>query len=140
MSRGFMSAALAAGAVALTLSSPQAGRQQATFSAGVEAVRVDAFVTDGKRMVPGLGPSDFQIRDNGVPQTVDLVLLEQVPLYVVLVLDASESVVGERLEQLRAAGLAAVGGLADRDQAAMLTFNESVSPTDMDHRLTWIID
>ena len=125
MSRGRV--ALAAAATVLTLASPRAAWQQATFSAGVEAVRVDALVLDGKRAVPGLGPSDFQIRDNGVPQTVDIVLLEQVPLYVVLVLDASESVIGERLEQLRAAGLAAVGGLADRDQAAMLTFNQSVS-------------
>jgi Ca-activated chloride channel homolog len=127
MSRKRVSATLAAAAVVLTWSGPQAGRQQATFSAGVEAVRIDALVKDGKRIVPGLGPTDFQIRDNGVPQTVDLVLLEQVPLYVVLVLDASESVVGERLEQLRAAGLAAVGGLVDRDQAALLTFNQSVS-------------
>ena len=127
MNRGWVSAAVAAAAAVLTLASPRAAWQQATFSAGVEAVRVDALVLDGKRAVPGLGPSDFQIRDNGVPQTVDIVLLEQVPLYVVLVLDASESVIGERLEQLRAAGLAAVGGLADRDQAAMLTFNQSVS-------------
>lgn len=82
---------------------------------------------DGARVAQGLGPADFLVRDNGVPQTVDVVLFEEVPLYVVLVLDASESVVGERLDQLRAAGLAAVGGLADRDLAAMLTFNQSVS-------------
>jgi Ca-activated chloride channel family protein len=119
--------ALAAAAAVVTLTSPRPAGQQLTFSSGVEAVRVDALVKDGARVVPGLGPADFQIRDNGVPQTVDLVLFEQVPLYVVLVLDASESVVGERLEQLRAAGLAAIGGLVDRDQAAMLTFNQSVS-------------
>ena len=116
---------IAAAVVALTAS--YAAQRQATFSAGVEVVRVDALVTDGARVVTGLGPSDFSVRDNGVPQDVEIASFEQVPLTVVLVLDASESVVGPRLEHLRAAGVAALDGLTRRDQAALLTFNQSVS-------------
>jgi Mg-chelatase subunit ChlD len=102
-------------------------QKQATFSTGIEAVRVDALVLDGARVVRGLGAADFQIRDNGVPQAVNVVSFEQVPLIVVLVLDASDSVVGPRLDHLRAAGLVALDGLGDRDQAALLTFNQSIS-------------
>ncbi len=127
MSRAGARHVLLAAAVAVALAALPAAHQQATFSAGVEAVRVDALVLDGTRVVTGLGPEDFQIRDNGVPQTVGVVRLEHVPLYVVLVLDASNSVVGARLDHLRAASLAAIGGLVEADQAAMLTFNHSVS-------------
>jgi hypothetical protein len=36
--------------------------------------------------------------DNGVPQQVDLVSYEQIPLNIVLALDMSDSVAGDRLE------------------------------------------
>ena len=42
------------------------------------------LVTDGGKPVRGLGPDDFDILDNGVPQHVDLVSFEQIPLNVVL--------------------------------------------------------
>jgi Mg-chelatase subunit ChlD len=119
--------ALAIGAAVLALTVARAAQKPAIFSAGVEAVRVDALVMDGARVVGGLGPGDFSVRDNGVPQDVDIASFEEVPLTVVLVLDASESVVGPRLEHLRAAGVAALDGLTRRDQAALLTFNQSVS-------------
>jgi len=127
VTRATFGLALAVAAAAVVLSASHAAPQQATFSARVEAVRVDALVLDGKRVVRGLGTADFQVRDNGVPQDVELVSFEQVPLLVVLVLDASDSVVGERLAQLRAAGLAALDGLIVGDQAALLTFNQSVA-------------
>lgn len=119
--------AVAVAAVVLALSTAASGRQQAVFTSGVEAVRVDALVLDGKRIVTSLGPADFEVRDNGVPQAIDLVRLEHVPLYVVFVLDASESVTGDRLTHLRAACLAAIDGLGTGDQAAMLTFNQDIS-------------
>ena len=45
--------------------------QQPTFSAKRESVRVDVLVTDRGKVVTGLGAGDFEMRDNGVPQTVD---------------------------------------------------------------------
>jgi len=102
-------------------------RQQAAFSTRVESVRVDVLVLENGRPVTGLGPADFDIADNGVPQQVDFVSYEQIPLNVVLALDMSESVAGERLEQLRDAGGAVLDGLTKEDQSALVTFSNVVS-------------
>jgi Ca-activated chloride channel homolog len=109
------------------LSAGLLGARQATFSSKVEVVRVDALVTDGSRPVRGLGPSEFVVRDNGVAQAVDFVSFERSPLDVILVLDSSKSIAGQRLEHLRAAALAALAGLRDRDQAALVRFDHHVT-------------
>ena len=64
--------------------------------------------------VAGLKPSDFEVLDNGVPQQVDLVSFEQIPLNVVLALDMSESVSGDRLDQLREASAESAGVAHER--------------------------
>ena len=118
-------------AAALALSafaSPnRTGAQPPTFAARVESVRVDVLVLDNGRPVRGLGPADFEVVDNGVPQQVDLVSFEQIPLNVVLSLDMSDSVAGERLEQLRDASRAVLDGLAKDDQAALVTFSHAIA-------------
>src|SRR5262249_31491451 len=101
--------------------------QTSTFSTKIEAVRVDVLVTDRGQPVRGLGPDDFEIQDNGVLQQVDLVSFEQIPLNVILALDMSESVAGERLEHLRGAGQALLNGLKKGDQAALVTFRDAVT-------------
>jgi VWFA-related protein len=103
-----------------------AARQSPSFSSKIEAVRVDALVTDNGQPVLGLRPADFEIVDNGVPQTVDLVSFDEIPLNVILALDMSDSVAGERLEQLRAAGGRLLGALHAEDQAALLSFSHAV--------------
>jgi len=100
--------------------------QPPTFSSRVDAVRVDVLVTDGRSPVRGLGPADFEIRDNGVLQQVDLVSFDQIPLNVVLSLDMSASVAGDRLDRLRSAGAAILGDLKPGDQAALVTFSHVV--------------
>jgi len=102
-----------------------AARSQ-TFSSKVEAVRVDVLVTDKGRPVRGLQAADFEVLDNGVPQHVDLVSFEQIPLNLVFVLDMSSSVVGDRLEHLRDGARTVLSGLARGDQAALVTFSEAV--------------
>jgi VWFA-related protein len=104
-----------------------ASAQQPAFSARVESVRVDVLVLENGRPVRGLGAADFQIADNGVRQQVDLVSFEQIPLNVVLALDMSDSVAGDRLAQLRDASLAVLDGLTKDDQAALVTFSNVVS-------------
>jgi len=104
-----------------------AAAQNPTFSSKVEAVRVDVLVTKDGKPVRNLGPADFEIFDNGVPQQVDLVSFEQLPLNVVLTLDMSDSVVGERLAHLRAAGQGLLDGLKSEDRAALVTFNHMVT-------------
>jgi Ca-activated chloride channel family protein len=101
--------------------------QQATFSSRVEAVRVDVLVTDRGQVVRGLRPEDFEVRDEGVLQAVDLVRLEQLPLNVILGLDVSASVSGERLEHLQSAGHSLLERLAKDDRAALVTFSHVVS-------------
>ena len=119
-----MKAAL--GIAALVGTALTASAQQPTFSSRVEAVRVDVLVTDRGQIVRGLRPEDFEIKDEGVLQEVDFVRLEQLPLNVVLGLDISGSVSGERLEHLQAAGDTLLQRLAEGDRAALLTFSHVV--------------
>jgi VWFA-related protein len=101
--------------------------QRATFSSRLEAVRVDVLVTEAGRPILGLQAGDFAVLDNGVTQTVDLVSFETLPLNMVLVFDHSNSVTGERRQRLQEAAAAALGELAPRDQAALLTFSHKVT-------------
>jgi VWFA-related protein len=117
----------AAIAIVICLSAVQTGTaQQPTFSSRVEAVRVDVLVKDRGQVVRGLGPQDFEVRDEGVLQEIDLVRLEQVPLNVILSLDVSQSVNGERLEHLLAASNTLLDRLNGDDRAALLTFSHAV--------------
>jgi VWFA-related protein len=117
------------GALALAASAALAnGAVQApTFSSRVEAVRVDVLVTRDGKPVPGLGPGDFEVLDNGVPQNVDLATFGSIPLNVVLALDVSESVAGVRLDHLKAAGHAVLAGLKPGDRSALVAFSQQVT-------------
>ena len=121
-----MAARTAACAAALG-ASVVAAAQQPTFSSRLEAVRVDALVTEGGQPVRGLGPGDFVVLDNGVPQTVDLASFETLPVNVILALDHSKSVTGDRLAQLQNAARTVLQALAPRDQAALVTFSHRVA-------------
>ena len=101
--------------------------QRAVFSSKVEAVRIDALITDNGKTVRDLTAADFEISDNGVSQQVDLISFDQIPLNVVMALDMSSSLTEDRLAQLRAAGGMLVGSLEPNDQAALITFTEAVT-------------
>ena len=112
----------AAVALALLLVVAPAHGQRPTFTTAIEAVRVDVLATENGRPIQGLGPADFEILDSGVLQQVDMVTLEQLPVNLVLALDLSDSVTGERLDHLREAAGVVLDGLAREDRAALLTF------------------
>jgi VWFA-related protein len=118
--------ALAPTVLVLTAAALAAQTQNPTFSSKVEAVRVDVLVTENGKPVRGLRAADFEILDNGVRQTISLVSFEQLPLNVVFTFDLSGSIVGERLENLREAGHAVLGGLKTGDQAGLVSFNDLV--------------
>jgi VWFA-related protein len=99
---------------------------QVPFKAGVEAVRVDVLVTRGGQPVQGLTPRDFQVRDNGILQEIDHAAFEEIPLNVVLVLDGSDSVKGDRERHLRTASGGLLDSLRADDQAALINFGGSV--------------
>ncbi len=108
------------------LGSAGRAQQSAPFMSKVEAVRVDVLVTDSGQPIRGLAPEDFELLDDGVPQQVELVSFDQIPLNVILALDMSDSVAGERLEQLRGAGTRLLTALQKEDQAALVMFSHSV--------------
>ncbi len=97
------------------------------FRTGTEAVRVDVLVTDGNTPIAGLSAQDFELRDNGVVQQIDAVAIEDVPVSMMLALDASYSVRGDALADLKAAATAAVDALGAGDRAALITFSAEVT-------------
>jgi VWFA-related protein len=122
-----MTMKLVAASVAVLIGSTMSSSaQQATFSARRESVRVDVLVTDRGKVLTGLGAADFDVRDNGVLQSVDLVSFQQIPLNVILAFDASASVLGERLAHLQGAGRALLDRLAKDDRSALLTFSHKI--------------
>jgi VWFA-related protein len=113
-------------AVLVVAGSAPAWPQTPTFSTKVEAVRLDVLVTDKGHPVRGLRAADFEVRDNGVLQQVDLVRLEQLPVNLILALDMSASVAGDRLADLRGAGRMLLHGLDEQDSASLVTFSHRV--------------
>jgi Ca-activated chloride channel family protein len=102
--------------------------QQPSFRSGAVGVRVDVLVTEGRKPVTGLTAQDFELRDNGVPQTIQLVDAHDIPLNVVLALDTSASTTGKRHADLMAASSALLDELREGDQAALTTFSHAVTP------------
>jgi VWFA-related protein len=100
------------------------------FEARVESVYVDVFVTRDGQPVLGLGAASFEVRDEGAVRPFELVGSTSVPLTSVLAFDVSGSVAGSKLVALQKAGAAFLEGLADADEASLLTFNEE---------LTWVV-
>jgi VWFA-related protein len=97
------------------------------FRAGVEAVFVDVVVTRGGRPLPGLLAKDFLLKDDGVPQRLELVSAETRPLTSLLVFDTSSSMEEDRLSALRLAGEAFLDGLRPADPAGLLAFSEEIA-------------
>jgi Ca-activated chloride channel family protein len=100
-------AAVAAAFVALLAAQP--GRvstmpQTFTFRTDVDLINVTATVTDRQgRFVPGLRASDFQLFEDGKPQTIQQFDTERVPVSLGLALDTSGSMAGERIAAAQAA-------------------------------------
>jgi Ca-activated chloride channel homolog len=113
--------ALACGA-ALILASGVVSAQ--LFRTGTDAVRVDVLVVNGNRPVGGLTRDDFELLDNGAAQTIENVVIEEVPFGMMLVLDASASMEGGAMNDLKAAASAAVAAMGPADRAAIVTFSD----------------
>jgi VWFA-related protein len=73
-------------------SAQAAQRDARTFRTTTTAVFVDVSVRRNNRPVSGLTAADFEVLDNGVPQTVDDVTVEPLPLDVSIVIDTANIV------------------------------------------------
>jgi VWFA-related protein len=106
-------------------SGTRASQDRQVFRAAVDAVRIDVLATDRGRPIAGLTAADFEVRDNGVLQTVDLAT-QAGAIHVVQVLDTSGSVHGPTLRQLKDAAAAGSGMLRPGDRMSLLTFSERI--------------
>ena len=93
---------------------------------GVHYVRLFVRVLNAEgRSAAGLGRNDFKVFDAERPvQEFDL-LARQPPLRLILLLDVSESMRGERLARLREAALDLLGALANEDRVLVAPFNST---------------
>lgn len=110
---------------AVLFASVAAGARQAPyrFTSQADLVLIDALVTHDRRVVTGLTAGDFELLDNGIPQTIQQFYLEKLPLTVIMVLDTSGSVEGERLENLKKGAGVVVDRLRAGDRAAIVSFS-----------------
>ncbi len=94
------------------------------FEFDVHTVYVDVFISRNGHPVTDLEAGEFVVLDNGAPQQIDIVDPQTVHWSVLLLLDTSASVTGEKLEHLRTAAHAFVDGLSIDDEAGLMTFAE----------------
>jgi Ca-activated chloride channel family protein len=121
----------AVAAIAVTMLVSEQARaltQQSSFRSSTLAVRVDVLVTDGGKPLGGLKAQDFELRDNGVLQTLDVADGADVPINAVLALDTSASTAGKRQDDLVAASETLLAALKPADRAALTVFNHVVGP------------
>jgi Ca-activated chloride channel family protein len=75
-----------------------------SFRTGVAFIAVSATVTDANgRFVSGLKREDFEIYENGQPQTISEFETERVPVSLGIALDTSGSMIGEKIVAAQAA-------------------------------------
>jgi Ca-activated chloride channel family protein len=84
---------------------------------------LDATVkTKAGKIMDGLKKEDFELREDGVPQKIDVFGRDELPLNVALVLDLSDSI-GPFLGPLREAANTALSALKPEDEVALFTFS-----------------
>jgi Ca-activated chloride channel homolog len=89
-------------------------------------VLVEATVKDKTgRVIDGLTAKDFELREDGVPQTISHFSRDQLPLAVALVVDLSTSI-QPFLRPLRYATQTALRSLKPEDEVALFTFTGRV--------------
>ena len=94
------------------------------FEVDVHTVYVDVSIARGDEPVTNLTAHDFVVMDNGVAQAIDIVDPQTVYWSILLLLDTSASLYGEKLEHLRGAAHAFVDGLSEDHEAGLMTFAE----------------
>src|SRR5271170_4680734 len=107
----------------------QIGRAQSsappqTIRVDTQLVLLDALVENKKTglAVDTLSAKDFQLSEDGVPQTITYFSRDQLPLSVVLLFDMTETV-HAALGPLAKAGLEVLGHLKPEDEVAVMIFS-----------------
>ncbi len=101
----------------------QPGKAPSVIRVDVNLVMVDATVkTKSGQIMANLKKEDFELREDGVPQKIDIFSRDELPLSVALVLDLSDSI-GPFLGPLREAANTALSALKPEDEVALFTFS-----------------
>src|ERR1700675_2913132 len=96
---------------------------QGVIRVGVNLVLLDATVkTKAGQIMADLKKENFEVREDGVEQKLEVFSRDELPLEVALVLDLSDSI-GPFLGQLRDAANTALAALKPDDEAALFTFS-----------------
>jgi Ca-activated chloride channel family protein len=100
---------------------------QTTFRSGVETVHVTVTVTDANgRLITGLTKEDFQVYEDGEARPVTQFSDQRVPVSLGVLLDVSDSMLGQPIDDARAALDRFVGDLLEPgDEAFVASFNHS---------------
>jgi VWFA-related protein len=98
---------------------------QAIFRSRTDSVAISASVKRGDAPVANLAARDFTLTDNGVPQSIEAVTIESVPLDVTLFMDTSGSTAGA-LDRMKSNVIAIARMLRPDDQFRLLTIGLSV--------------
>lgn len=98
---------------------------QVIFRARTESVAISASVKRGNAPVANLTAGDFRLTDNGVPQSIDAVTIESVPLDVTLFMDTSGSTAGA-LDRMKSNVVSIARMLRPDDRFRLLTIGLSV--------------
>lgn len=119
--------------LAFTVTSAALLAQQQPFRAGVSLVRLPVVVTakDGA-LVRGLTADDFRVTEDGKPQQIRFFMdgagagdAERLPLHVGLLLDVSESMMGD-LAQASTAAVRFVNALTEAEDVTLVDFDTEV--------------
>ena len=98
-------------------------QDQGTIRVAVNLVLMDATVkTKDGQIMANLKKDDFEVREDGVVQKIDVFSRDELPLDVALVLDLSDSI-GPFLAPLRDAATIALAALKPNDEVALFTFS-----------------
>jgi Ca-activated chloride channel family protein len=98
-------------------------QEQSVIRVDVNLVLVDATVkTKAGQIMADLKQDDFELREDGVTQKIEVFSRDELPLNVALVLDLSDSI-GPFLGPLRDAAGTALAALKPEDEVALFTFS-----------------
>jgi Ca-activated chloride channel family protein len=99
--------------------------QVAPFHFGVRVELVGLFATvhdSSGRLITGLAQNDFVIYDNGMPQIISQFSREYIPLSILVLLDTSGSMAGNKLDNARKSLIHFLKRLNPGDEAMLMTF------------------
>lgn len=116
--RWFLIRSILSAIAATSMGSPQ---DLATFRVGVAEVRVDVQVTDGKKLIAGLGVGDFEVYDDEKLQSLTRFGRESDPIALVILLDVSGSM-KRYVKQMATTAQSALKELMSDDRVSVLIF------------------